>query len=358
MDWDQEPTGMPAINVFSKKMMMFETNVQIIDLKQTSRPLIKIIGLVALAISTLGISCCSSTKTVSGQNDLKREGYRVAERTIDANGADLYCKIIGNGRPILFIHGGPGLVHNYFLPYMESLLPYGYQLIFYDQRGNGKSTGYNPDSIKLDIFVEDIERIRERLGIDKLILFSHSSGGYLAYLYALEYPQHIDAMICCDNGPLNLKGMQEYSANWNRQLEQVDIRTVRAMPGMGEAAKEMDDESLKVAANRFYDKTKVAGFIVNSRTGSMDDGKGQDIRNRLYRELEETLFDQQEYKKPKVNALLIHGAEDPIPLWAIEQWADILDARLAVISGSNHFPFVEKTDEVSRVINEFLSIKR
>ncbi len=260
--------------------MMIETNDQIKDLKQISRHLIKTIGLVVIAFSILGISNCSAAKPASKQQDVKREGYKVSERIIDANGADLYCKIIGNGRPILFIHGGPGLVHNYFLPYMESLLQYGYQLIFYDQRGNGKSTGYNPDSIKTGIFVQDIERIREALGIDKLVLFSHSSGGYLAYLYALKYPQHTDAMICCDNGPLNLKGMQEYSANWNRQLEQVDILTVRAMPSMGEAAKEMDDESLKVTANRFYDKTKVAGFIVNSRTESMDDGKGQDGGNQ------------------------------------------------------------------------------
>jgi len=282
----------------------------------------------------------------------------IRELTIDANGADLYCKIIGNSRPVLFIHGGPGLVHNYFLPYMERLLPFGYQLIFYDQRGNGKSTVYNLDSIKLDLFVEDIERIRERLGIDKLVLFSHSSGGYLTYLYALKYPQHVNAIICCDNGPLTDKGFQEFSSNSKRQMEQIDINAIRALPGMSEAAKDMDDGSLKVMANRFYDKTKVADFIINSRTDLMNDEKGQEIRNRLYREMNESLFNHKKYEKPKVKALLIHGAEDPIPLWTAEQWANILDARLVVISKSNHFPFVEKTKEVSDVINEFLNEKQ
>jgi|WetSurMetagenome_2_1015567.scaffolds.fasta_scaffold14340_3 proline iminopeptidase len=326
--------------------------------KHLSCNFIKTIVLIALMISLSGISGCNSKLTTSKKLNTDKEIPVIKELTIHVAGAELYCKIVGKGRPILFIHGGPGLVHNYFLPYMESLLPYGYQLIFYDQRGNGKSPAYDLDSIKLDVFVQDIESIREKLGIDKLVLFSHSSGGYLAYLYALKYPQHIDAIIFCDNGPLTDKGIQEYSANWKRQLEQIDIKTIKAMPGMTEAAKGMPDELVKITANRFYDKTKVADFIINSRTDLMSDEKGQEIRNRLYREMDETLFNQQEYKKPKVYSLLIHGAEDPIPLWTTKQWANILDARLEVISKSNHFPFVEKTNEVARLVDEFLRAKK
>lgn len=319
---------------------------------------IQAVVLFTLLVSTTIIAGCSSKLMTSEKKHSERKLPVVEEITIKMSGADLYCKTIGTGRPVLFIHGGPGLVHNYFLPYMESLLPYGYQLIFYDQRGNGKSPAYNMDSIKLGIFVEDIERIRVRLGIEKLVLFSHSSGGYLAYLYALKYPQHIDAVICCDSGPLTDTGIEEYSTNWKKQLEQTDIKAIRAMPGIQEAANDIDDESLRIMANRFYDKSKVADFIMNSRSDSMDEGKGQEIRNRLYREMEEILFNQKEYQKPGVHALFIHGAEDPIPLWTIEQWTDIFDARLEVIALSNHFPFVEKTDEVSGLISGFLSSKK
>lgn len=196
------------------------------SLKHFSRNISKSIVLVALIVSTVGISGCSSKIMISKKHTLKNEEPVISELTIPLAGAELYCKIIGKGRPILFIHGGPGLVHDYFLPYMESLLPYGYQLIFYDQTGNGKSPAYNLNSIKLAVFVQDIETIREKLGIDKLVLFSHSSGGYLAYLYALKYPQHIDAIVFCDNGPLSIKGMEEYSINWNKQLEQIDIKAI------------------------------------------------------------------------------------------------------------------------------------
>jgi len=328
------------------------------SLKHFFRNLLKVTVLVALAVSTFGITSWSSELMTSEKQSSQKEGPVIKELSIPVDGAELYCKIIGEGRPILFIHGGPGLVHNYFLPYMERLLPYGYQLVFYDQRGNGKSPAYNLNSIKLDVFVQDIESIRAKLGIDKLVLFTHSSGGYLAYLYALKYPQNIDAIIFCDNGPLSDKGMEEYSTNWNKQLEQIDLTAIRKMPGMIEAAKGMPDDLLKITANRFYDKTKVADFIVNSRTDLMSDEKGQEIRNRLYQEIAEILFNQKEYKKPKVYSLLIHGAEDPIPLWTTEQWVNILDAHRVIISKSNHFPFVEKTDEVARIVNEFLSAQK
>jgi len=319
---------------------------------------INVTVLVVYITLTLGIFGCSS-KTIASKNGNKVSNeYAVKELNIPVAGANLYCKIEGKGQPILFIHGGPGLVHNYFLPYMEGLLPYGFQLIFYDQRGNGKSTISNMDSIKVDLFVGDIERIREQLGINKVVLLGHSSGCYLAYLYALKYPEHIDAIIDCSAGPLNDKGFEETSNNSKKQLEQIDVKAIRALPGMNEAAKDMDDESLRIMASRFYDKTKVAEFIINGKKTVMSEERGQEIRDRFYREMNSSLFMQKEYKKPTVKSLIIHGAEDPIPLWTAEQWANILDARFEVITKTNHFPFVEKPDEVIRLINEFLNSKK
>jgi len=325
--------------------------------KHFSRNFMKAIVLVAIVVSILGITSWRSELMTSKKQNSEKIVPVIKELTIPVAGAELYCKVIGEGRPILFIHGGPGLVHNYFLPYMERLLPYGYQLIFYDQRGNGKSPANNLDSIKINVFVQDIESIREKLGVDKLVLFGHSFGGYLAYLYALKYPEHVDAIIGCDVGPLTEKGNEEFSANWKKQLEQIDLKAIKEMPGMTEAAKGMPDDFLKITANRFYDKTVVADFIVNSRTEFMNLAQAEEVQNRLYREMGKTLLYQKEYQKPKVYALFIHGAEDPIPLYSSEHWVKIFNARLEIISKSNHFPFVEKTDEVARIINAFLSAK-
>ena len=54
--------------------------------------------------------------------------------------ARLYYRAIGQGQPILLLHGGPDFDHNYFLPDMDRLSD-SFRLIYYDQRGRGKSSG-------------------------------------------------------------------------------------------------------------------------------------------------------------------------------------------------------------------------
>ncbi|WP_338048420.1 alpha/beta fold hydrolase [Peribacillus alkalitolerans] len=60
------------------------------------------------------------------------------ERFISVRGENIYVKILGQGEPLVFLHGGPGGEHRYFLPHLEGLAEY-YQLVFYDQRGCGRS---------------------------------------------------------------------------------------------------------------------------------------------------------------------------------------------------------------------------
>ena len=92
-----------------------------------------------------------------------KEGY------LDLNVGKLYYQVIGEGEPLVFIHGGPGLVHNYFIPYFLKLAHNGYQLIFFDQRGNGRSSSsYNDENITLETFTDDIERLRKELNLEKI----------------------------------------------------------------------------------------------------------------------------------------------------------------------------------------------
>ena len=90
--------------------------------KHFSCNFMKAIVLVAIVISILGISGWSSELMTSEKQSSQKEGPVIKELTIPVAGAELYCKIIGEGRPILFIHGGPGLVHNYFLNQTRSAM--------------------------------------------------------------------------------------------------------------------------------------------------------------------------------------------------------------------------------------------
>jgi len=99
-----------------------------------------------------------------------------------------------DGLPVLFIHGGPGsgcdrLSRRFFDPNL-------YRIVTFDQRGCGRSTPYA--SLEHNTtwhLVEDIERLREHLGIEQWVLFGGSWGSTLALAYAQRHPERVSAMI-------------------------------------------------------------------------------------------------------------------------------------------------------------------
>ena len=99
-----------------------------------------------------------------------------------------------NGKPVIFLHGGPGggtepIYRQYFDPNK-------WRIIIFDQRGCGQSTPASEltDNTTWDS-VNDIEKIREHLNIDKWTVFGGSWGSTLALSYAIKYPNHCTALI-------------------------------------------------------------------------------------------------------------------------------------------------------------------
>jgi proline iminopeptidase len=101
---------------------------------------------------------------------------------------------IPDGLPVVFIHGGPGagcdsLSRRFFNPNQ-------YRIVTFDQRGSGRSTPYaSLENNTTWHLVEDLERIREHLGIDKWVLFGGSWGSTLALAYAQKRPERVLGLI-------------------------------------------------------------------------------------------------------------------------------------------------------------------
>ncbi|MFI8575432.1 alpha/beta fold hydrolase [Rossellomorea aquimaris] len=110
---------------------------------------------------------------------------------ITINGKSIYVCVKGKGEPIIFLHGGPGGSHEYFLPQMEPLAE-GFQIILYDQTGCGKSGG---DTYSIEEEISTLEGIRKALNLEKVTLFGESWGSILALSYAARYPSHIHKII-------------------------------------------------------------------------------------------------------------------------------------------------------------------
>lgn len=126
----------------------------------------------------------------------------------------LYVRIAGEGRPCLFVHGGPGSNSYYYeamagAPIIEQKL----QMIYFDQRGSGRSDSAKNRDYSLGRMIKDMEEIRRSLGIQKWAVMGHSFGGILITNYALQHPQVITAMFyihCTLNMQASMKSHLEF----------------------------------------------------------------------------------------------------------------------------------------------------
>lgn len=108
----------------------------------------------------------------------------------------LYVEVCGNpdGMPVLYVHGGPGSgcsedARRYFDPNQ-------YRIILFDQRGSGRSTPHAElEKNTTQALVNDMEHIRDVLGVDQWVLFGGSWGSTLSLVYAQTHPERVAGLI-------------------------------------------------------------------------------------------------------------------------------------------------------------------
>ncbi|MBK6314457.1 MAG: prolyl aminopeptidase [Blastocatellia bacterium] len=108
----------------------------------------------------------------------------------------LYYEQSGNpdGTPVVFLHGGPG--GGTKADYRQYFDPQAYRIVLFDQRGSGQSTPHaNLEDNTTWHLVDDIERLREHLGIDTWVVFGGSWGSTLALAYAETHPNTCRALV-------------------------------------------------------------------------------------------------------------------------------------------------------------------
>lgn len=127
-------------------------------------------------------------------------------------------------KPVLFmLHGGPGADHVRYKHHSIELQDDA-QLIFIDNRGCGRSKKSRPETYTLENNVEDIEALRQYLGLNRIAMLGTSYGGMTALAYAIRYPKHLDKLIVVAAAPSYrfLKQAQAYLQTHGSE-EQIDI---------------------------------------------------------------------------------------------------------------------------------------
>lgn len=139
-----------------------------------------------------------------------------------SDGVKLYVKVSGTGSPCMFVHGGPGAWSYNFEALGGRNLEGIYTMIYYDQRGSGRSENAPDGNYSIKRMSADIDDIRKALGYDKISLLSHSFGGIMAVNYASAYPEKMRKLILL-NSTLNLdSSMKSMIINGARLLSLPD----------------------------------------------------------------------------------------------------------------------------------------
>ena len=282
---------------------------------------------------------------------------------INSNGLKLYYEIEGEGHAVVLLSGGPGLSHEYLQP-LRSLASDA-QLVFFDQRGTGRSDKANLQDYTVEANVEDVEQLRRELQLDSFILFGHSWGGMLAQAYALKYPAHVSKLILADT----------FSS-----VTELNLSLMRMRNAAPEATRAIYDryeqEGLYKDRDRYPDEYQARLEIAYEPVfiSVPPPEYLQDVFSKLAYDVYRVMWgEESEFKvtgtlaqfdvthrlpEIRVPTLVIVSTSD-IPTVAMAQHTAQLipDAQLEVFEHSRHFPFIEEPETFFNVIRQFIQDK-
>jgi proline iminopeptidase len=280
----------------------------------------------------------------------KHAGAR--ESRIPVQGATLYCRELGRGTPMIVLHGGPDFDISYLLPELDRLSD-RFHLIYYDQRGRGRSAdSVNPEDVTLESEMVDLDEVREHFHLDKVVLLGHSWGTVLALEYALRHPERVSRLVLMDPAPASVADInrfrQERVEKWPALME------LRKAISDTTAYKEADPDAV-VAYYRVHFKPALARsedyekLILRMETRFIEQGKEGILKSRAVEDrlVNETWASPKGYdlhpklKGLNIPALVITGDHDFFPFAAEHIAQAIPDARLVTLKDCGHFPYLE-----------------
>jgi proline iminopeptidase len=276
---------------------------------------------------------------------------RVArEAMVPVRGIELFVRRVGAGPPAVVLHGGPGAHHDYLLPGFDALAE-GHELVYYDQRGGGRSPVARDVAVGWTEQVEDLEALRAAWGFDRLTLAGYSWGGLLALLYALAHPGRVERLALVSPAPSWRAARERFEATFARR---------NLDPAFQEARRELRESGLRerdpaAYQRRIFELSVAPYFFDPARATDLTPFR---ITGRTQQEVWSSLGDYD--LRPRlpelrgVPSLVVHGEEDPIPIDAARTTAELIGAAFHPVPRCGHVPYVEAFEEFRRVVGEFL----
>jgi len=264
---------------------------------------------------------------------------------------------------VIVLHGGPDFDHGYFLPDLDRLKD-AFRLIYYDQRGRGRSAQHlRPEEVSLASDVDDLDKVRQRFKLDAPALLGHSWGAVLAVEYALRHPTRVSHLILMNPGPVSASDfallrkvyLEKLGADMDHQREILASEAYKA--GDPEAVTARYRIHFNPALTRLEDyerlmATMKAGFVGQGKDGIV---KARAVETRLMRETWQLEgYDLlPKLRNLQIPTLVIAADHDFIPAEVADHIAHAIpNAKLVTIRECGHFAYLERPGEVRAALDD------
>jgi proline iminopeptidase len=265
------------------------------------------------------------------------------------DGCELWTDVSGTGPPLVLCHGGPGL-WDMFGGLAAGLADLR-TVWRWDQRGCGRSGGAGPYTV--DRFVADLDAVVSAAGAP-VDLLGHSWGAQFALAYALARPGRVSRLVYVSGVGLS---MDSWRAEFHvRSARRVDPEQIRALE---DAGRPRDAAVLQWTAD-VHDPTRAAAVVDAMATPwfPVSWAAHAGIQGDLRAHWDEVAVEAA-CRSLEVPTLILEGAEDPRPRWAVDPLAAALpDVTRIVLPGVGHIPWLEAPQPALAALRGFLEAGR
>jgi proline iminopeptidase len=278
------------------------------------------------------------------------------------NGVNLFFDVEGSGfvadgttmreKPVMFVlHGGPGCDHTYFRPFLHPLAEQ-VQLVFIDHRGNGRSSRTDEATYTIEQMADDVEGLRQYLGLGPVLLLGQSFGGMVAQMFATRHPASVTKLVLSNTTPSmqfwdEAQEMADQMATPEQQavipaLFNGEIESQQAFDDWWAVCMPLyfrhpNDVVISEVEGRMTGAYEVANYMMANEIPKYD------VRDAL--------------PQVSVPTLVLAGRYDWVtPLGQSQLMDELLpDSTLVVFDDSGHMPHIEENEKYLAAVRDFIA---
>ncbi len=271
------------------------------------------------------------------------------EIRVPVEGGELAVFVRGQGEPVIFLHGGPGDTHHYMKRMAEPLFS-RFQCIYFDQRGTGESFRFvrSKENFRIELLLEDINRVRLHFSKDPVRLVGHSWGAMYGLYACMQTPERYSHAALLNMGPLDSQMERLCGERLLSAMGPQDHEMWRELRLKRNRARDNGELSVVGACDREMMKLRVKSWIFDPALREaylndyfQDPPPDREV-NKLIWEGQSEWFKWENVSRASTKIWLLAGEHDATPIEQFQRLNALLPfCQLTTFAHCGHIPWFE-----------------